>query len=398
MIKASVIARTKEGAFDNQDNELFTFGGKMAGTCYMKDDYFSSGIHNTDAANKRAEVVCNSGHHSVFGHAYISIQLSGIPKIAAMILNSVETYNTSEKSARYTMMHPETATESILYDKWREIFKGEIRKKYSNIEEKGIEKLAIENARYMISVFTPTSMIWTVSYRELAYIINWLHRMGESDKPGKFNEKIRSICTELAEELEKVSYGYKHIYNNKDRDIEFMPTLIFNDTAPEKEIIGDVYQVNYLASFAELGQLQRHRSIHYEMYFSGEDAKEYGCYVPKIIRNTPLEEEWKRDFERVAFVFPQATLVKVLEQGRAIKFFEKAMERICGRAQLEIMDNTIETMQKFIGNKDKLSGRTLKVLERVAPNNKVCTKCMMKGIKCNEVCMWAGERALSREI
>ena len=52
-----------------------------------------------------------------------------IPKILAMILNNEKIYNTSEKSARYTHMEP-SEDEKALYEKWIEIYKTEISKKY----------------------------------------------------------------------------------------------------------------------------------------------------------------------------------------------------------------------------------------------------------------------------
>ena len=165
-----------------------------------------------------------------------------------------------------------------------------------------------------------------------------------------------------------------------------------------KEIIGDVYQTTYLASFAQVAQLHRHRTIHYEIDFTGDSATEYGVYVPLIIRGTELEAEWKKDFEKVAYCYPQGTLVRVMEQGRAVKFFDKCKERLCNRAQLEIMVNSKETMKKFVDNKSNLSPATRKALDKVAPNGKIVTKCMMCGIKCTEQCGNPGDKALNRTI
>ena len=51
----------------------------------------------------------------------------------------------------------------------------------SFIKEKRIEtqvgKLAQENARYMISVFTPTTMEYTVSFRQLFLIIDYFEKL-----------------------------------------------------------------------------------------------------------------------------------------------------------------------------------------------------------------------------
>ena len=86
-----------------------------------------------------------------------------------MILNNEKVYNTSEKSARYTKMQP-SKEEKELYEKWIEIYK-EIcisAKISKNRRKKGSEKLAQENARYLISVFTPATdngiygKFWTI--------------------------------------------------------------------------------------------------------------------------------------------------------------------------------------------------------------------------------------------
>lgn len=401
VLDLKVIARTFETDTKISDEDLFVFGGKMAGICYMPEDYFDSKIQNEDSATKKANLTSASGHHSVFDHAAITFQISGLPKIMAMLLNSTEQYTTSEKSARYTVMKPETQLEIDTYNKWRDKFEKVIQDKYgSDIDDKTRSKLALENARYMISVFTPTHMAWTTTYRQVAYTIEWLDKLQAkcSQIQGEFNQKIAYWCGELSKSFKSEVGSYKHLKDNKNRSIEFFAIQSFNEKLPDEEIIGDVYQTSYLASFAELAQLERHRTIHYEMEFSGKDAGEFGAYIPPIIRDTELEKEWLDDFNSLKYCYPQCTLVKVLEQGRAVKFFEKSKERLCGRAQLEIMQNTIETMNKFIANRDKLSPIVANALESVTHDGNVCTKCMMKNINCQEKCMWGATKSLDRLI
>lgn len=396
-----VIARTFEVDSKLSDEDLFTFGGKMAGVCYMPEDYFDSKIQDEAKANNRANNNVASGHHSVFDHANITFQISGLPKIMAMLLNSTEQYTTSEKSARYTVMQPETELELDIYNKWKDILKVQIATKYSDrFDDKTITKLAQENARYLISVFTPTHMTWTTSYRQVAYVIGWLGKLYENTKKldGEFNRKLADWCLKLKKAFESEIGAQDHILDNKAREFEFFTIQSYNQEIVAKDIIADVYQVTYLASFAQLAQLQRHRTIHYEMQFDGKDAHQFGVYVPPIIAGTELEAEWKADFEKVAYCYPQGTLVKVLEQGRAIKFFEKCKERLCGRAQLETMRNTVNLMQRFIDNRDNLSNRTQVALDKVTVNGKVASKCMMQGIHCGEKCTWGGLSAFDRLI
>lgn len=399
------IAMTSETGTDtltnnNSDEKLFTFGGKMAGVCYMPDDYFDSKIQDEEKATKRAEGNVRSGHHSVFDHGSITFQISNLPKIMAMILNSVEQYTTSEKSSRYTIMHPETEEELKLYDKWTEKFGNLISDRYgSKIDDKMTKKLAIENARYLISVWVPTSMTWTTTYRQCAYVISWLDKLAKDcvKIPNAFNLKLEHWCNIMADGLRSQTSCYKHIYDIKNRKIEFLTMQSYGAHITENEFIGDVYQRVYTASFAQVAQLQRHRTLHYEIEFSGTPG-EHGIYIPKIITDDNLIKEFTSDYNSIAYCIPQATLVKVLEQGRAIKFFDKAKERLCGRAQLEIMENTAQTMQIFLDNKDKLSKKTLMALDEVTSNNTVITKCMMRNITCTEGCIWGSVEGLYRQI
>lgn len=341
------------------------------------------------------------GDDNVFKHGTITFQIFGLPKIMAMLLNSVEQCATLEEGARYTDMQPESELEREVYEKWRGIFVSCIADVYPGIDPKTRSKLAMENARYLISVFTPTHMLYTVNYRQLAYVIGWLRKLSESASQldGVFNQRIAIEASTLAAVLEGKTTATEHIHDNKDRGFEFMPYQTDGFHIGDVCQIGDMYQVTYLASFAQLAQQQRHRTIHYEFDFSGDDAREYGVYVPPIIRSTPLEQDWRCDFEKVAYCYPQGTLVKVLESGRAVKFFEKCKERLCGRAQLETMERCKWLMEKFLDEDiGHFSDRTLSALHAIAPHGKPVTKCAMTGVHCGESCMWGAKHGLDRLI
>ena len=65
---------------------------------------------NPKIRNKIPENFCIA-----FSEMYL---FKNLPKIIAMLLNSLGMYATSEKSARYTIMKPETELEETLYNKW----------------------------------------------------------------------------------------------------------------------------------------------------------------------------------------------------------------------------------------------------------------------------------------
>ena len=155
--------------------------GLMGATCYMPDTFDKLNSKTEEQVLRIAEIVESNFHHSTFGHSFVTLEITGIPKALAMVLNNEHDYNTSEKSARYTIMKDVAPDQKELYDKWTRIFKAEIEKRYPNgsnpfFDEAGkkAQKLAQENARYMISVFTPTNMVYTVSFRQLNYIAHWM--------------------------------------------------------------------------------------------------------------------------------------------------------------------------------------------------------------------------------
>jgi len=171
-MEIKVIASTKVGYVMPKD-EAVDFSGKSAGICYLPDTVETLFAEAPEKTQRRADGNIKSGHHSVFGHPTYNLCLEGIPKILAMILNNEKIYNTSEKSARYTHMEP-SPQEKELYEKWIEIFEEQILIQYPKFEDKRALKLAQENARYLISVFTPaTVMEYTVNFGQLNYIINW---------------------------------------------------------------------------------------------------------------------------------------------------------------------------------------------------------------------------------
>ena len=165
-MKIEVIASTKVG-YSMSKEEAVDFSGKSAGICYLPDTVETLFLEPSEKTARRASNNIKSGHHSVFNHPTYNLCFDGIPKILAMVLNNEKMYNTSEKSARYTRMTP-SPSEKALYEKWILLFEEQISLAYPNFDEKRVKKLAQENARYLISVFTPaTVMEYTVTLAQL---------------------------------------------------------------------------------------------------------------------------------------------------------------------------------------------------------------------------------------
>ena len=454
------------------ENDTDLLSGKAAGVCYAPDDYFSRGIQNEEIAVKRAGDTSKSGHHSVFEHMHFTL-LVKTSKMMCMILNSMGVYATSEKSARYTIMKPETELEAQLYDKWKEKIRNLIIEKYPDIDDKMLQtrfdkalnkkegttdlhgphiengvfncfdgdntestwfynkleelkasttlpsyKLAQENARYMISVFAPTFMEYTVSYRQYCLIEDYLDKLIiellNSDIKNSFRNKLLDEATKFNIALrEAIKLEHKRVYDNKNQYIRFLQAQhrgyvelstgryekIHVDISHKEFVhkdtnIADSYTLNYKGSLAMLAQLQRHRTLRYQMFL--EDAIEF--YVPEIIKDAKLEDEWLADIKSVGYCIPQGTLVDITEQGLFEDFVMKCKERLCGCAQLEIMFRTKQSLMNFISNKDCLSEENQLEIDSITNDDEVIPRCMFKDFKCTSPCRWGAKNSLTRLV
>lgn len=383
-MKISILGSTKPEYILSKD-EAIKFGGKSAGICYMPDDINALFSEPEEKTLKRANRTLNSGHHSVFDHTTYNLALEGIPKILAMILNNEGMYTTSEKSARYTKMTP-SKREEELYEKWIEVYKKEISKKYPEIDEKKVGKLAQENARYLISVFTPaTTMEYTVSFRQLNYIAGWFKNYIENEPDTDFNVQLKPYLQQF---IDNVS---EYIIPELNSDVKMRKISIFDDRKNRKEEFGENYCTTYEGTFAELAQAQRHRTLQYKMSLL-DNVK---FYIPKIIEeNNELKQEWLKDINSLADLYPQGMLININERGTVENFVLKCKERVCGCAQLEIMNQTYEILQKYIEN-TKNSNED--VYNYLLPYSKGA-RCTYPGFKCTSPCMWGAKNSLTRNI
>ena len=162
MTKIEIIAATREVehmAAEELNREQTILSGKFGGTCYAREGFATIRTQPEEKALNRAKGTAEMGHHSVFQHGMVNMEIV-CPKMIAMLLNSVGVSNTSEKSARYTQMEPETEREQRLYQKWHDIFVEEIGRRYGGrFSDREIDKQAYENARYIIYVVIQTTKV-----------------------------------------------------------------------------------------------------------------------------------------------------------------------------------------------------------------------------------------------
>ena len=428
MCKVEVVARTFEKNNDNLvgfdpeilQKDLQILSGRAAGICYMPDDYLSNNIHDEIKALSRAQFNAKSGHYSVYEHAHVSFIIE-CSKAVAMVLNSTRLYSTSEKSARYTFMRAETELENTLYNKWKNIFIKIIDVYYNKIlDTKDVEKLAMENARYMISVFTNTTMEFTVPYGRAILLCGWL------DDFARYLDEVVSVGDEgiysagyklmgeiyykrLSKEIAELADNMRATLNiDKDnpllKDHKGMGITFLSDinamrvkesikmsvpsveNSEKKNYYGDVYISSYKASFASVAQLQRHRTL--DLFVMVDPS--VNCYIPDLIKSTPYESEWIEDFGKLVKngICPQSVILNVTESGRFEDFNLKCKERLCTRAQYEtmrIVQYQVEEFATYSGNLSPLNRLILRTM--IDEQSKlVNNRCRFSGYCCKEPC------------
>ncbi|MBQ7327869.1 MAG: FAD-dependent thymidylate synthase [Clostridia bacterium] len=389
----SVVASTSLGHQATKE-ELDKLGGLGAGVCYLPDTMEKLFAEADEKTQRRVALTKGSGHHSPYDHGSFTLQLRDIPKIIAMILNNEKMYTTNEKSARYTKMVL-SEEEQALYNKWIEIYRQEITTQCQHtcparFTDKKIEKLAQENARYLTSVFTPTTMLYTISYRQFNNIYAMLEKeIGLLSKNNDaFSARLRSELQAFLTEYQKLPYYDPQLAGNKkNRTLSFFR----REKQPILKHFGEVYSLAYKGSFAQLAQAQRHRTLSYSV----ELLPEAEFYVPPIIRSNPaLVEEWLADCKKVEANFPQGMIININEIGSINDFILKVQERNCADAQLEIDQQTTAIKKEMYA---ALVAQESPLAENIEPYLKG-SRCMSGEYQCSSPCGYkdgiTGERII----
>lgn len=376
----------KEEEMYGLTQEMKLFCGRMGGECYSSESLSNILKEDIKTTTGRMNFCLKKMHHSLFEHAKFTFEFVDVPKFIQMMLNNTYVYSTSERSARYTNFYNliETDIERELYTKWQEIFKKCIKEKYpEKFTDKEIEKLAQENARYVISVFVPSSMVYTVSLRDINYIMKDMKNFLESDfaKESKLNAKFMAMLKPRLKEFLKLLEPFYV----EGLEPKYPRSLQIFKKPKSKECVADAsYRLNYSMSFAGFAQEQRHRSIRHSI------SLENAWYIPEILMGTDYVGEWTRDVQMVDF--PQAMYVKVTESGEIEDFVSKCYERCCGRAQREIEERTCKSLEYLRTSKNP---EVVKYLKETTGTS--CARCAFPNYHCVEPCKF-GKNQRERKI
>lgn len=384
--------------------------GSNAGICYANDSYFDEKVSGRERAIKRCNTVLGTNHHSISNHAEVEVLFEGISKSMAMILNNLTFYATSEKSGRYTKMTGVSPIESKYYEKWIDKLKPLIQSAYPNMDEKLATKLAMENARLFLSANSPiVTMGYSTALNQWSYITYWLdeyanfldHAFDEKRQVPEgldshlgvsFAQVLSTEMRTVVTFLTNLGLNSDNLHDPKRRHLRtFFESNIY---PPKSNLIGEnrhrglthrcdeVIISRFQGSFAMVAQMQRHRTLKLRFALRKENSSGFmKVYCPDIVIANNLKSEWISDMNELfkVGIIPIGTLLDVKMIGTEEDYDMMFSERLCGRAQLEIM---------------KLS---FALANEVHIPWDVKTKCQMNG-GCKEPCMFIKDGLKNKKV
>ena len=235
----------------------------------------------------------------------------------------------------------------------------------------------------------PTQMIYSTSFRQINYIASWMQNyIATANFDNDFERKLATYMNEFIEELNNLNVLEDGLLKNeKHRTI----SLFGKNLDAKEEHFGDVYSTLYKGSLAEYAQAQRHRTLDYQMEFL--DKKEY--YIPPIIADDQmLVDEWLGDMQIVRGVTPQGELVKISEVGKYEDFILKCKERLCSGAQLEIAEQTRETLLRYKKALEKSGSPLAQDIQKYSHG----ARCTFPDFDCTSDCKFTEGKKLVRKI
>lgn len=307
--------------------------------------------------------IIGNGHHSPIDHFGVNFYFEGPEKSLAMIFNNQGTYTSSEKSARYTVMKDIPPRQAELYAKWDNWFLEQVTQRFPEdqfpklhmrrkpTEKSSAEKLSQENARYMTSVFTPTKMTHSLTWRQMNILYHQFNDFINENEgsPVTYKARLAEAMKGFvqSEEIKKWVIDEAQVKMKGNIPLRFL-----RDSSVEEHFGEDIYSTNYFASFASLAQLHRHRLVNYNVSSGFQQGAPLGFYVPRLIEANGKTNEWIDDLESIAKTdFPQAQILYVGERGMRENLPARTEERECGLAQLEtarVIGELLDDYSKFI--------------------------------------------------
>ncbi len=391
---------TKDKKRLDQRKALITTGVKAA-VCFKDGEITPEEIRATETEEqliKRGINTILSDHTSPSEQVNISLEIENIPKMLCMVLNNEHQYEADERSLRYTPVKESdyiSSAEVNLYNKWLNIFINILNQEYYDFFLKfnqgkneehtqkkvaiAIKKIAQENARYMVGVFVPTTLTYTVPWAQINKICKYMDRI-ITNPLNEFEELLIPYFTDFRNQLLDLnvlitehqakklcpSLNIKDTDNLLYKNNKYLDLSLFAERNQFSGIklpneYGVAISYNMQISWASLAQFHRHRTMYFEMLTPNKESNKF--YVPLLLSNKKkLTKEWLMDMALVSKYYPQGQLLEVNVTGplkNLINYVGK--ERACERAFLETEDMFVNKMlpdiyhNLFKENKDELA-------------------------------------------
>ena len=95
--------------------------------------------------------------------------------------------------------------------------------------------------------------------------------------------------------------GKRIFHDNKNEYFRFMPVQATGQLDDDNvEYFGDVYMQQFLVSLHRLHRSRDIVPLRVKINFAGDKPGEYGYYVPELLQEQSLQEEWLQDIAGVA--------------------------------------------------------------------------------------------------
>lgn len=350
--------------------------GVKAAVCYKDGDITPEMIRENESAEqliKRGLNTIKNEHTSPSEQINVLLEITGIPKILCMVLNNEHEYAADERSLRYTPIINGTVSdlEIALYDKWVTLFTNILNKEYYDFFVKfnqgkdeestkrktvsAISKIAQENARYMTSVFIPTTLTYSVPLAQINKICLSMQRV--IDKPlNEFEELLIPYFEDFIKQLKELNViitnkkvkelGIIDVNDNDDYFYQNSKNIDLSLFAEHNQFSGidlpncydSSFSYNMDISLACLAQFHRHRTMDFEMKTPSKEDKSF--YTPLLLEGKDdLIEDWHYDMLSVMPFYPQGKIAHTNVNGslkNLVHFVGK--ERACDKAFTETQD------------------------------------------------------------
>lgn len=407
---------TEDGKFDIEKG--LEAAGLKAAVCFKKGEITPWGVRESDSKEtlfRRGLETILSDHVTPSQQVPISIEVYGIPKILCMYINNFEMQAADERSLRYTEVKENeyiSKEEFELYDKWMIKLQDILHKDYGKffLESNGndkkrsdsaIKKIAQENARSFVTVFTPTSITYTSNLSEFNKMALQIEKTLNSKNNTLLEEKTLPYLEEFYNKLKKLNIvitnnsiwninseqAEAHKLPKNDKllytDPKFLNLNLFSNknkfsSMHKPDEFGYSFHATREISLAGFAQLQRHRTLDTEL----EVMDEYKFFVPEFLKEYPdLVNEWIEDSKIVKDIYPQGQIIYVDMKGTLQRFVTYiGGERACNRAQYEISKFYIDFISEYYqGIKDEELKEILKPYVGVY-------RCRTKNYACGSPC------------